>query len=178
MRCGDGKNVRDWVFVEDHCRGVELVLNRGRSGEVYNLASRGGRQNLEVLRAATFAQDPSCNHRKCVQDCLERLLDNAIKFTSHGIITVSLRERDGRAELEVTDTGCGIEPQRQARVLTPLAVAEKIEHHSEGCGLGLAIVKREVEVLRGEISFMSAGVDKGASFQLVFPLDIREKESA
>ncbi len=113
-----------------------------------------------------------------VQDCLERLLDNAIKFTSHGIITVSLRERDGRAELEVTDTGCGIEPQRQARVLTPLAVAEKIEHHSQGCGLGLAIVKREAEVLRGEISFMSAGVDKGASFQLVFPLDIREKESA
>ncbi len=48
---GDGRNVRDWVYVEDHCRGVELVLDRGRPGEVYNLASRGGRENLEVLRA-------------------------------------------------------------------------------------------------------------------------------
>ena len=112
-----------------------------------------------------------------VSDCLERLLDNALKFTNQGNITVSLLERDGRAELKVTDTGSGIEPRHQARVLTPLAVADDIVRHTEGCGLGLAIVKREAEILGGEISFASPGVDQGASFFLVIPLDIREHPS-
>jgi dTDP-glucose 4,6-dehydratase len=45
---GDGKNVRDWLHVDDHCRGIHLVLLKGRSGEVYNIG--GGREltNLEV----------------------------------------------------------------------------------------------------------------------------------
>jgi dTDP-glucose 4,6-dehydratase len=44
---GDGRNVRDWLYVEDHCRGIDLVLSRGREGEVYNI---GGRSEFENLR--------------------------------------------------------------------------------------------------------------------------------
>lgn len=43
---GDGLNIRDWLHVEDHCRGIELVLDRGRAGEVYNI---GGGQELPNL---------------------------------------------------------------------------------------------------------------------------------
>jgi dTDP-glucose 4,6-dehydratase len=45
---GDGKNVRDWLFVEDHCRGILKVLKNGKSGEIYNIG--GGREltNLEI----------------------------------------------------------------------------------------------------------------------------------
>lgn len=39
---GDGLNVRDWLHVDDHCRGIQLVLERGRPGEVYNIG--GGRE--------------------------------------------------------------------------------------------------------------------------------------
>jgi dTDP-glucose 4,6-dehydratase len=48
---GDGLNVRDWLYVEDCCRAIEAVLERGRSGEVYNIGSRAEMANLEVVRA-------------------------------------------------------------------------------------------------------------------------------
>lgn len=47
---GDGRYVRDWLFVEDCCRGVDALLRRGRSGEVYNLSGRGERKNIDVAR--------------------------------------------------------------------------------------------------------------------------------
>ncbi|HEX9943312.1 MAG TPA: dTDP-glucose 4,6-dehydratase [Thermoanaerobaculia bacterium] len=46
---GDGGNVRDWIYVEDHCRGVLEVLRRGRPGEKYNLGGRSERTNLEIV---------------------------------------------------------------------------------------------------------------------------------
>jgi dTDP-glucose 4,6-dehydratase len=48
---GDGRNVRDWLYVEDCCRAIDSVLHRGRAGEVYNIGSRAERTNLEVVRA-------------------------------------------------------------------------------------------------------------------------------
>ena len=45
---GDGKNVRDWLFVEDHCAGIGTVLHRGTPGEVYNLGGDQERTNIEV----------------------------------------------------------------------------------------------------------------------------------
>ncbi len=46
---GDGGNVRDWIYVEDHCRGVLEVLRRGLPGEKYNLGGRSERTNLEIV---------------------------------------------------------------------------------------------------------------------------------
>jgi dTDP-glucose 4,6-dehydratase len=46
---GDGGNVRDWLHVEDHCRGLLLVLRAGRPGEKYNLGGRSERTNLEIV---------------------------------------------------------------------------------------------------------------------------------
>ncbi len=47
---GDGLQVRDWIHVEDHCRGVQAALARGRAGEVYNLGGDGERTNLDITR--------------------------------------------------------------------------------------------------------------------------------
>jgi dTDP-glucose 4,6-dehydratase len=47
---GDGMNVRDWLYVEDHCSAIDLVLHNGRSGEVYNVGGRNERTNLQVVR--------------------------------------------------------------------------------------------------------------------------------
>jgi dTDP-glucose 4,6-dehydratase len=46
---GDGRNVRDWIYVEDHCRGILLALEKGRSGAVYNFGARNERRNVEVI---------------------------------------------------------------------------------------------------------------------------------
>ena len=47
---GDGKNVRDWLHVEDHCRAIDLILHRGRVGDVYNIGGRNERKNLDVVK--------------------------------------------------------------------------------------------------------------------------------
>lgn len=46
---GDGKNVRDWIYVEDHARAIWMVYEKGKSGEAYNIGARNERQNLEVV---------------------------------------------------------------------------------------------------------------------------------
>lgn len=46
---GDGLNVRDWLYVEDHCRAIDLVLHNGQKGEVYNIGGNNERTNLQVV---------------------------------------------------------------------------------------------------------------------------------
>lgn len=76
---GDGRNVRDWIHVEDYCRGLLSVLLRGKSGEVYNFGARTERRNLEVaisilnlLRKPysliNFVKDRHGNDRRCATD--------------------------------------------------------------------------------------------------------------
>ena len=48
---GDGLNVRDWLYVEDCCRAIDVVLHKGRTNQVYNIGSRAEKTNLEVVRA-------------------------------------------------------------------------------------------------------------------------------
>ncbi len=47
---GDGKNVRDWLFVRDHCEALLAVLERGKIGEVYNIGGNNESQNIEIVR--------------------------------------------------------------------------------------------------------------------------------
>ncbi|WP_066480288.1 MULTISPECIES: dTDP-glucose 4,6-dehydratase [unclassified Sphingomonas] len=66
---GDGMNVRDWLHVEDHCRGIELILKHGRIGETYNVGGGQELPNLTVVEEicrgidAAFAADPSLARR-------------------------------------------------------------------------------------------------------------------
>ncbi|RBA29692.1 dTDP-glucose 4,6-dehydratase [Flavobacterium tibetense] len=46
---GDGKNVRDWLYVLDHCKGIELAFKKGKSGETYNIGGRNERNNLYIV---------------------------------------------------------------------------------------------------------------------------------
>ena len=48
---GTGKNVRDWLYVEDHCRAIDRILEDGRVGEVYNIGGHNERSNLDVVKA-------------------------------------------------------------------------------------------------------------------------------
>lgn len=47
---GDGMQVRDWLYVEDHCSGIDLILQTGEPGEVYNLGGENERHNIDVVR--------------------------------------------------------------------------------------------------------------------------------
>lgn len=47
---GDGKNIRDWLYVEDHCRGIDLVLGQGRIGETYNIGGNNEWTNIDIVK--------------------------------------------------------------------------------------------------------------------------------
>jgi len=47
---GDGMNVRDWLYVEDHCKAIDMVINDGRVGEVYNIGGHNERTNIHIVK--------------------------------------------------------------------------------------------------------------------------------
>ncbi len=47
---GDGQQVRDWIYVEDHCTGIDLCLRKGQSGEIYNISSNNEQKNLDIAK--------------------------------------------------------------------------------------------------------------------------------
>lgn len=47
---GDGLNVRDWLYVEDHCRAIDVALHSGKVGEVYNIGGRNEKRNIEIVK--------------------------------------------------------------------------------------------------------------------------------
>ncbi len=52
---GEGLNVRDWLYVEDHCKAIDLILHKGRIGEVYNVGGHNEKANIEVVKAIIHA---------------------------------------------------------------------------------------------------------------------------
>jgi len=69
---GDGNNVRDWLYVEDHCTAIRAVLARGRCGETYNIGGRSEKKNLDIIAAVcglldqTRPNDPVVPHNKLI----------------------------------------------------------------------------------------------------------------
>ncbi|HXT42489.1 MAG TPA: dTDP-glucose 4,6-dehydratase [Candidatus Angelobacter sp.] len=75
---GDGQNVRDWLFVTDHCEAIRTVLARGRIGETYNIGGRNEIKNLDVVNTICAAldelrpNDPAVPHRNLIKFVTDR----------------------------------------------------------------------------------------------------------
>ena len=65
---GDGQQVRDWLYVDDHCAGIRAVLNQGRAGEVYNIGGNCSLPNLEVVKRILKATGQPDSLMKTVTD--------------------------------------------------------------------------------------------------------------
>lgn len=76
---GDGKNIRDWLYVEDHCRAIDLILQQGKPGEIYNIGGHCEKQNIEIAKLIlkflgksevfiTFVQDRLAHDRRYAMD--------------------------------------------------------------------------------------------------------------
>ncbi len=77
---GDGRNVRDWIHVSDHCQALDLILQQGREGEIYNIGGRCELENIAVARRITqllgkpesllkFVSDRPAHDRRYALDC-------------------------------------------------------------------------------------------------------------
>lgn len=75
---GDGQNIRDWIFVSDHCEAVRLVLARGRTGETYNIGGHNEIKNLDVVNTICSVldelrpDDPVVPHSKLITFVVDR----------------------------------------------------------------------------------------------------------
>lgn len=47
---GDGKNVRDWLYVEDHCKAIDLIIHKGTVGEIYNIGGHNEMANIDIVK--------------------------------------------------------------------------------------------------------------------------------
>lgn len=59
---GKGENVRDWLFVLDHCKAIELVFKRGRAGETYNIGGNNEWKNIDLVKTLCHILDEESNH--------------------------------------------------------------------------------------------------------------------
>jgi dTDP-glucose 4,6-dehydratase len=67
---GDGLNVRDWLYVYDHCEAIDLVLHKGALGEVYNIGGSNEKTNMEITRIILDAMDKDESYIEFVEDRL------------------------------------------------------------------------------------------------------------
>ena len=67
---GNGKNIRDWLYVSDHCQAIDLVLRKGKPGEVYNVGGHNERTNNEIVHLIVDNLGISHDHIKYVKDRL------------------------------------------------------------------------------------------------------------
>lgn len=117
---GDGQNVRDWLYVGDHCRGIELILRRGRVGETYNIGGVNEWRNLDLCRLLcglideAFATEPELARRyPQAFAALGRRTESGIQFVTdrlghdrrYAIDASKIRHELGFAPAETFETG-------------------------------------------------------------------------
>jgi dTDP-glucose 4,6-dehydratase len=78
---GDGKNIRDWLFVEDHCEALDRVFHKGDSGEVYNIAGANEWSNIDIIRLACRELDKELG-RSGDSSC-EKLINYVVDRPGH-----------------------------------------------------------------------------------------------
>jgi dTDP-glucose 4,6-dehydratase len=74
---GDGKNIRDWLFVLDHCKGIDLVFHKGKSGETYNIGGRNERTNLQIVNTICAILDEKVPTTKSYKELITFVEDRA-----------------------------------------------------------------------------------------------------
>ena len=67
---GDGKNIRDWIHVQDHCEAIDVVLHKGKIGEVYNIGGLNEKRNIDIVKSILKSLDKSEDLIEYVDDRL------------------------------------------------------------------------------------------------------------
>jgi len=109
---------------------------------------------------------------KRLEEILDCLLDNALKFTENGRIRISTEKSDNFLNIKISDTGKGIEQKNLEKIFEKFFQTENyLEKGDNSTGLGLAIAKKLVENLGGSISVKSrVDTNTGSTFQILIPL--------
>lgn len=102
---GNGANIRDWLYVEDHARGLDLIAERGRIGETYNIGGRNERRNIDVVRRICSIMDEFRPQNQPHERFIQYVTDRPGHDARYSIDATKLETELGWRAEENFDTG-------------------------------------------------------------------------
>jgi dTDP-glucose 4,6-dehydratase len=102
---GKGENIRDWLYVEDHARALDLIAERGRVGETYNVGGRNERRNIDVVRRICAVLDELSPANRPREELIHFVADRPGHDARYAIDATKLENELGWRALENFDTG-------------------------------------------------------------------------
>jgi dTDP-glucose 4,6-dehydratase len=102
---GDGKNIRDWLYVLDHCKGIDLVYHKGLKGETYNIGGRNERTNLQIVDRICTILDEQVPKSNSYKDLITFVDDRAGHDRRYAIDATKLENDLGWKADENFDSG-------------------------------------------------------------------------
>ncbi len=132
-------------------------------------------KNLLLIAQNTCQQRTFRGDEKRLRQILVNLIDNAIKYTNEGIITVAVSYSGGMLHISVTDTGCGIAKADLDRIFSPFVQINADNFTQEGIGLGLSITNELVRLMDGILT-VSSQLGVGSVFNVELPLPASKKD--
>lgn len=151
---------------------LEQVINR----EVMEMSKAASDKGLKLrFRAPKEPLPTLVADGDKLQDVLLNLIDNALKYTSKGSVTVTAERSDDGITVHVADTGIGVKPKDISELFNKFVRASGVAQiHPDGSGLGLFIAKSIIEGHGGRIWVESAGEGQGSTFSFWVPLEGKE----
>ncbi|HIP59384.1 MAG TPA: dTDP-glucose 4,6-dehydratase, partial [Campylobacterales bacterium] len=102
---GDGKNIRDWLYALDHCKGIDLVYHNGKKGETYNIGGRNERTNLQIVDKICTILDERVPKEKSYKDLITFVEDRAGHDRRYAIDATKIENELGWKADENFDSG-------------------------------------------------------------------------
>ncbi len=102
---GDGKNIRDWLYVLDHCKGIDLVYHTGKEANIYNIGGRNERSNLQIVDAITTILDQKVPKVDSYKELITFVKDRAGHDRRYAVDATKLETRLGWKADEDFDSG-------------------------------------------------------------------------
>jgi dTDP-glucose 4,6-dehydratase len=102
---GDGRYTRDWLFVRDHCRAIDMVFHHGRSGEVYNIGGNNERENLFIVHLILDTLYRLTGDANINQELIRHVTDRPSHDRRYGIDATKIHQELGWAPLVPFEEG-------------------------------------------------------------------------
>ncbi len=143
--------------------------------ETFKIMAKSRNVELSFHNQSRRKIPPFCFDKSKIQEVISNLVDNSFKYTNQGSVKVFLRDMGKKVQVEVRDTGIGIDPEDLPNLFQKFRRGKETSKlYTEGTGLGLFVCKKIIESHQGKIWAESKGKNKGSRFIFELRKDLKE----